>query len=217
MKWLVLALALQEGREVVHTGAPVEVRVPVSTDQRHRAAVISFPETSLEALVAGWDEKDLSIERRRENLFIKLLRPAEGDLHVLGGSGTLYRLALRPAEGAYDGWVRIAAPRESKPAPPEPVELLRAMRLGRRPSEGRVYGSKEEVYRSPELAIRLAYVYETTAFRGYVARAENVSARSQRLDPSRFLAKDLVLAGAREMLLKPGESTLLYLVFAKEP
>ena len=53
--------------------------------------------------------------------------------------------------------------------------------------------------------------------RGFVVRVENVSGDTQRLDPSRFVGKDLLLAGSREMLLKPGEKTLLYLVFTKTP
>jgi hypothetical protein len=214
---LLLLLALQEAREVHHSDLPVTIRVPISTETQHRATVVTFPEESLEALVAGWSETDLSVERRRENLFIKLLRKAEGDLHVLGASGTLYRLTIRPAEGSYDGQVRIVVPKERSRTVPEPVELIRAMRMGRRPAEGSVLKASEIVYTSPEFAARIAYVYESTAYRGYVVRMENVSASPQRLDPSRFVGKDLVLAGAKEMLLAPGEKTLLYLVFWKKP
>ena len=114
-----LCILLQEAREVFLTDRPVEVRVPVSSEKEHRASVVSFPEESLEMLVAGWNEADLSVERKRENLFIKLLRKAEGDLHVLGASGTLYRLSLKPTEGPYDGHVRILAPREKKKGAPE--------------------------------------------------------------------------------------------------
>jgi len=215
--FFLLPLLLQEGRDVYASDRPIEVRVPVSTDAQHRATVVTFPEESLEALVTGWNEGDLSIERRRENLFIKLLRKSQGDVHVLGASGALYRLTLMPAEGAYDGHVRILAPREQKRTIPEPVELVRAMRLGRRPAEGTVLRSDQVVYASPELSARLVYVYECTAYRGFVVRVENVSPAPQRLDPSRFLSKDLVLAGSREMLVPPGEKSLLYLVFWKTP
>ncbi len=214
---IALLLLLQEAREVIASDRPVEVRVPVSGEARHRATVVSFPEDSLEALVAGWNEGDLSVERRREKIFIKLLRKAEGDLHVMGGSGTLYRLAIRASEGAYDGHVRIVAPRTRERAAPESVELIRAMRLGRRPAEGTVLRSDAPVHASPELSARTAFVYETDAHRGYVVRVENVSDRTQRLDPSRFIGRGLVLAGAREMLLEPGAKTLLYLVFWKAP
>jgi len=214
---MALLLLVQDLREVIHSERPIEVRVPVSTETEHRTSVVTFPEESLEALVAGWNEADLSVERRRENLFIKLLRKAEGDLHVLGASGTLYRLILKPAEGVHDGQVRILAPKERKKGAPEAVELIRMMRLGRRPPDGAVLKASEILYNSPALTIRLAYVYESNTCRGYVARVENLSGEPHRLDPSRFTGRDLILVGARELLLKPGEKTLLYLVFGKAP
>jgi len=214
---LLLALCLQSTRDVIASDRPVEVSVPVSTDTQHRATVVSFPEESLEALVAGWNENDLSIERRRENLFIKLLRKAQGDVSVLGGSGALYRLTLVPADGPYDGHVRILAAKETKRGAPESLDLLRAMRLGRRPIEGTVLRSDLEIETSSEWSLRVVYVYETSAYRGYVARIGNVSAASVRLDPSRFVSRNLVLCAARELLLAPGEKTLLYLVFWKAP
>ena len=216
MGWMLLLL-LQDAREVIASDRPVEVRVPVSTDAQHRATVVSFPEESLEALVAGWNEGDLSIERRRENLFIKLLRKAQGDVHVLGASGGLYRLKVVPADDLYDGHVRILAAKETRREVPEAIDLIRAMRLGRRPVQGSVLRSDQPVYASPEWTARVVYVYEAMAYRGFVARIENVSAVPQRLDPSRFLAKGLVLAGSREMVVAPGEKTLLYLVFWKSP
>ena len=217
MTAFLLLMALQEAREVLASDRPIEVRVPVSTDAQHQASVVTFPEESLEALVAGWNESDLSIERRRENLFIKLLRCAKGDVHVLGASGALYRLSVVPADGAYDGHVRILAPKEPKRSAPESLDLIRAMRLGRRPADGTVLRADHAVYTSPEISARLAYVYESTSYRGYVVRMENVGTSPHRLDPSRFLSKDLVLVGARELLLPPGEKTLLYLVFWKAP
>lgn len=215
---LALLVAVQDSREVEASGGAIEIRVPVSAEGRHPATVVSFPEEALEALVAGWNEGDLSVERRRENLFLKLLRPVEGDLHVLGASGALYRLAVRPAAGAYDGHVRIVrpAPRGSRGVP-EPVELLRAMRLGRRPPEGAVWKADAPLEGPPELSLRLAWVYDTASFRGYVLRARNVAGGTRRLDPSRFAGRDLVLAGAREMVLGPGKETLLYFVFWKAP
>jgi hypothetical protein len=215
---LAAALILQEAREVLLSDRPVEVRVPVSTDARHPASVVTFPEESLEALVAAWGEGDLTVERRRENLFLKLLRRAEGDLHVLGASGTLYRLAIRPAEGgAYDGHVRLRRPAPTNPEASEPVELLRAMRLGRLPPQGSALRTDEPAYASPEIAARTAYVYDTPSFRGFVVKVENVSGRPYRLELSRFVGRDLVLVGARAMLLQPGQRTLLYFVFGKAP
>jgi hypothetical protein len=91
------------------------------------------------------------------------------------------------------------------------------MRLGRRPVEGTVLRSDLLITTSADWSVRVLYVYETTAYRGYIARVENVSATPLRLDPSRFVSRDLVLTGARELLLAPGEKTLLYLVFWKLP
>src|SRR5205814_339434 len=122
MSALLFLIVLQDAREVYASDRPIEVRVPVSTESQHRAAVVSFPEESLEALVAGWNEGDLSIERRRENLFIKLLRKAQGDVHVLGASGGLYRLKVVPADDLYDGHVRILAPKEARREIPEAVD-----------------------------------------------------------------------------------------------
>ena len=212
-----LLLALQSSRDVVPSDRPVELRVPIAGENQHRATVVTFPEESLEALVAGWNEGDLSVERRKDNLFLKLLRKAEGDVHVLGASGTLYRFSVRPAEGAYDGHVRVVRPAVRKHGTPEPVELIRAMRLGRRPAEGTVLRADGAVYAAADLRATLRYVYETDGYRGYVVRVENPSREPQRLEPSRFVGKTLVLAGAREMLLEPGGSTLLYLVFWKSP
>lgn len=216
MIWIAL-IAAQEARDVPVSDRPVEIRVPVSSDARHPATVVSFPEESLEALVAGWNEGDLSVERRRENLFLKLLRRAEGDLHVLGASGTLYRLALRPADGPYDGRVTLTRPRAKPDLAPPPLELIRAMRLGRKPEDVVVLRADGLLYAGPDVAARAVYLYDGAALRGYVVRLENVSGSTVRVDPSRFAGKGLVLAGAREMLLAPGAKTLLYLVFGKAP
>lgn len=217
MMSVILALALQETREVIASDRPLEVRVPVATDAQHRATVLTFPEESLEALVAGWNEGELSLERRRENLFLKLLKKAQGDVHVLGASGALYRLRVLPAEDSYDGHVRILAPKETRREASEALDLIRAMRLGRRPPQGTVLRCDQRLYGSPEWSARAAYVYESQAYRGFVVRVENVSSKPVRLDPSRFVSRDLVLIGARELMLSPGEKSLLYLVFWKQP
>ena len=52
---------------------------------------------------------------------------------------------------------------------------------------------------------------------GYVIRVENRSETEFRLDPSRFAGLALLLVGARELVLAPGASTLLYAVFGKTP
>jgi hypothetical protein len=214
--WLAVAL-VQDARDVARAERPIELRVPVSSEARHPATVVTFPEETLEALVAGWNEGDLSVERRRENLFLKLLRRAEGDLHVLGGSGALYRLSIKPADGAYDGRVRIVAGPSAPEREPAPLELIRAMRLARKPETATVLRADGLLYRGSDLSASAVYVYDAEALRGYVVRVRNVSTSSVRVDPSRFTGPKLVLAGAREMLLAPGATTLVYLVFGKAP
>ena len=217
MIWIAALVLAQEAREVLLSDRPAEIRVPVSSDARHPATVVSFPEESLEALVAGWNEGDLSIERRRENLFLKLLRRAEGDLHVLGASGTLYRLAIRPADGAYDGRVRIVPPPAKADREPAPLELIRAMRLGRKPDDASVLRADGLLYAGPDVLARAVYLYDAASLRGYVIQVENVSTFTVRLDPSRFTGTRLVISGARDMLLTPGAKTRVYLVFGKTP
>jgi hypothetical protein len=211
-------LTAQDARDVSLSDRPIEVRVPVAGDADHRATVVTFPETSIEALVAGWNEGDLSIERRRENLFLKLLRRAEGDVHVLGSSGSLYRLAVKPVEGIYDGHVRIRRPdAEKKRGEPDPLRLIRAMRLGRRPDEGQVRSAQGMLYRSSDIEVAAAYVYEMPTYRGFVVQATNLLPVPLRLDPSRFVGRDLVLAGMRDLEIPPAGKTRIYLVFWKGP
>lgn len=214
---LLLLLALQGSRQVAFSDDPVILRVPVSTPTEHRATVVTFPEKALESLVSGWAEEDLSVERRGEKLFIKLLRPAEGDLHVVGSSGRLYRLAIRPGEGEYDGHLRIRLARSDRRRLPVPVELIRTMRRNRRPADGRVFRADRKIHLGISISATLMRVYEVEQYQGFVVKVRNLTARPERLDPSRFTGRDLVLLGAREMILKPEEETLLYLVFWKRP
>jgi hypothetical protein len=214
---LLLATLVQQSREVRLSDGPVELRVPVDAEAKHPATVVSLPETSLEALVAGWAEHDLSVERRGGNLFLKLLRKAEGDLHVLGASGALYRFSVRAAEEEYDGRVRVLSSEPEAGRPPEAVELIRAMRLGRRPREGRVLGSGTRIWSAESIEATALWVYDLERLRGFVVRVDNRSAEPRHLDAARFVGPDLVLAGCRENLLPPGGSTLLYLVFGRRP
>jgi hypothetical protein len=62
----------------------------------------------------------------------------EGRCPRPGSLGRAVPAFRRPADGAYDGHVRILAPKETKRSAPESLELIRAMRLGRRPADGTV-------------------------------------------------------------------------------
>ena len=217
MRWtLVLLLIGQEGkaREVAHDERrTVEVRLAVADAAHHAACVVTFPEESIEAIVASWNEDDLSLERRRENLFLKLLKKVEGDLHVIGASGTLYRLYLRPAEGEADARVRIVKPAETRRGTVTSLELVRAMRRGEAPEWATVKSCEMKVGMAGGCDYVARFVYEATHYAGFVIEVMNLTDGSRRIDPSKFVAKDLVLVGAREMVVAPGKSTLLYAVF----
>jgi hypothetical protein len=213
---VLLAAPLQEGRarEVVHDERrAVEIRLLVADANRHAACVIAFPEDSIEAIVASWNEGDLSLERRRENLFVKLLRKAEGDLHVIGASGTLYRLYLKPVEADADARVRIVKPAEAKRAKVASLELVRAMRRGTAPEWAAVRACDVNVGTAMGCEFTARLVYDATHYSGFVIEAANRTKAPVHLDPSKFVAKDLVLIGARETLIEAGGTTLVYAVF----
>lgn len=214
---LILALFTQtdgRSREVPHDERQsVEIRLSVADATRHRACVVTFPEDSIDAIVASWNEGDLSIERRRDSLFLKLLRKAEGDLHVVGASGTLYRLYLKPVESEADGRVGIVKPAEAKRKGVNSLDLARVMRRGEAPDWASVRSSAAVLRRTDRSELTCRYIYETTHYLGYVVDLKNLDSEAIRVDPSRFVARDLILVGSREMSVEPGASTRLYLVF----
>ena len=218
MKYLLLASAalLQDGRPRdirFEEGAAIAVRPTVATGDRHSSCVVSFPEESIQGLVAAWSEADLSMERRGNLLFLKLLRPVEGDLHVIGASGTLYRLAVSPGT---DTSVRILRPEPAVRRGVPALDLIRAMRLGRPPLDVQVrHGSDGVISRIASLEIRCRWVFESPEYVGFVLEARNGAAQAQRLDVSRLRAKHLVVAAAKDAVVPADGSTHLYLVFAR--
>ncbi len=217
MKYFLLLMLLpQDGRsrEVAYDERrTVEIRLAVADADHHTACVITFPEDSIEAIVASWNEGDISLERRRDRLFVKLLRKVEGDLHVVGSSGTLYRLYLRPAAKEVDGHVRIVKPASEKRAAITSLELVRAMRRGAAPDWASVQSGETPLGSAGGCDYIGRYVYEATHYVGFVVELKNKADGTRRVDPSRFVAKGLVLVGARETVVEAGKSTLLYLVF----
>ena len=243
---------LGEGGERATSGAPpartvawkegmaIRLRVPVASAERPLMTTVSFPEESLETAVAGWPEGDLTVVQKRGFLFLRLTKKSEGQLNVLGGSGTHYLLHLKGVEGAdpdsYDAYLRVL--RNGPPAAPtaetrsprtrrRPVgalELIRAMRLGQRTESTRILRAAGEVaYESPAIEIRLAFVYDAPDYRGLVCDVLNRTQTRQVVDASRLgargpstLAGPLVASALRENAIDPGATTRMYLVFWKE-
>jgi hypothetical protein len=210
--WMAVCLA-QDRQVIFEEGKAIEVRPAVAAVDRHATCVVSFPEESIEAMIAAWNEADLSIEQKRNLLFLKLLRPASGDLHVMGGGGTLYRLSIAPGT---DASVRILRPPSRNGETPPALEFIRSLRLGRLPPDARARrGGDAVLFRLGGTEIRCRFVVETTAYIGCVLEVRNVSRETCRLDPSKLRSPSLVVVGARDHVVPAGGRTLLYLVFAR--
>ena len=208
-------------------GQSIQVAVPYSS----RAALVtcvSLPEKSIRSIVAAWTEPSVSLEHTGGNLFIKLLKEREGHIDVVGGSGRLYRLYIKPATaGAYDESLRVTLADESdsrngKGKPSAQVrslalDLILAMRCGDYLPDGALLsgGPDHAVQASPDAEMFIRLVYELDGFVGYVIELVNRSETELSLDLSRYQGEGLLLIGAREMSVSRGASTLLYLVFAE--
>ncbi|HTF55973.1 MAG TPA: hypothetical protein VK661_01780 [Planctomycetota bacterium] len=217
----------QEGavRTVIHrAGESIPIAVPLSEAAKHRVTILSFPEPVARAIVP-WGEEDISIETDGREVVLKLLRAVEGDLVFRGRSGTLYRIRVSPAKGNNeDGFIRIVLPSEKPETPPVPaqaksgaIDLLRSMRLGEIPANAKVTAAPESViHESADFLVRPRLLYVADVHEGLVLELVNRRKDGNyRVDLSQFTAERLVLVGARELVIPPGRSTRIYLVFWK--
>jgi hypothetical protein len=193
---------------------------------------VAFPEEAIEAAITGWGEGEITAVQKRGLLFLRLAKKSEGQLNVLGASGTHYLLYLvgveDPSPDAYDGYVRISRdaarpgdpiPRPKEKRPVASLELIQAMRLGLRSEGAKILRANRELaYESEAIEIRLLYVYDAGSYSGHIYEVTNRTKLRQAVDASRLRAKGarLILSGLRENLLEPGAVTRLYAVFWKE-
>lgn len=226
------AAAAQEGSQAggsrtvsVKDGQTVIVKARVAEAGKHLLTALVLPE-GVAHVLSSWDAKDLSLEQEGPRLFVKLLAKAEGHLDVVttGGLHVRFLLVGVPAPEAYDATVVVrSAGAEAAAAPPPEgrragaggaLELAKAMRLGEVPPEATVRsGGNEILLRAGILEARLHYVYETGRFRGYVIGLSNLSEdEAYHLDVRRFGGEALVLIGAKDVVIRPGKSTRLYVV-----
>lgn len=214
-------------------GIAIPVRVPVASPAREFMTTLAFPEDSIETAVTGWKEGEITAVQKRGLLFLRLAKKSEGQLNVIGGSGTHYLLHLKgvenPESGAFDDYLKILKKEDSLPKDPLPkrashrpsgaLELLQAMRLGLHPEGVRVLRAKRELaYESPILEIRLLYVYDAQSYLGMVYEVKNRTGEHQAVDSSRLRGRGtaLILTALRENVVAPEGTTRLYAVTWKD-
>jgi len=215
-------------------GVPIRIRVPLANESHEVLSAVSFPETGIQAAVTGWSQSTLTAIQKGGFLFLRLSRKSEGQLSVIGESGTHYLLYLESAEAqpsdAYDAFVKIvrpatdqgkpaSRPREGAPERGKPrgaLDLIRSMRLGDAREGARILRAKGEIlYAGQDLELRLLFVYEEPSYVGRIYLVRNLSCRKLALDASRFRPAEgtLILSALRDNVISPGGDSRLYTVF----
>lgn len=218
-------------------GVELRVRVPVATDKREVMSTVAFPEGGIQAAVTGWSSTSITATQKGGFLFLKLQKQSEGQINVVGDSGTHYLLYIEgvvpDASGGYDSYVKISRPgwdprkvdskdlagrKSDHPRPKGALELMRSLRMGVRPEGWRILRAKGELlYAAQDIEIRLLFVYDGSPYIGRIYEVRNLTAGSLALDASRFRASGevLILSGLRENVIPAGRSTHLYTIFWK--
>jgi hypothetical protein len=214
-------------------GKTIPVRVPLSTPGRELMSTVSFPEDSIETAVTGWPDGEITAIQKRGLLFLRLTRRSEGQLNVIGGSGSHYLLYLKAVDadlpGSYDAYLKIEKraagraadplPRRQAKRPSGAVELLQAMRLGLHPEAARILRARGElVFESASIEVRLVFVYDAQSYRGLIYDVRNRTGDRLSVDASRLHGRTtaLVLSALRENVLEPNATTRLYAVTWKD-
>ena len=215
-------------------GQVIMIRVPVAEPGKELMTTIAFPEERIDTAITGWAEGSITATAKKGLLFVRLPSPGEGHLNVIGGSGTHYLIYLKGVEprvpSSFDPYVKIMRQDEQPATKTEKVrmkyarpigslELIRAMRLGKKPEGARILRARGEVaYKSGRVSISLRYVYKHDSYVGRIFEITNLTDKRQPLDATRFRGKGdiLLLSALRENVLEPGGTTRLYVVFWKE-
>jgi hypothetical protein len=214
-------------------GLMIPVRVPLSTPGHEFMTTLSLPEESIETAITGWGEGELTAIPKRGLLFLRLARKSEGQLNVIGGSGTHYLFYLKGVETAepdsYDTYLKIrkkedapkgdVLPKRENHRPSGALEIVQAMRLGLHPENVKILRAKSELaFESPVLEVRLLYVYDAQSYRGMIFEVKNPTAERQAVDASRFRGKAsaLILTALKDNVLEPKSVTRLYALTWKD-
>jgi hypothetical protein len=214
-------------------GLLISVRVPLSTPGHELMTTLALPEESIETAITGWGEGDLTAIPKRGILFLRLNRKSEGQLNVIGGSGTHYLFYLKGVEASdpdsYDSYVKIrkkedapkadVLPKRENRRPSGAVELVQAMRLGLHPANVKILRAGHELaFESPFLEVRLLYVYDAPSYRGMIFEVQNMTTVRQAVDASRIRGKgtELILTALKDNVLEPKSVTRLYALTWKD-
>ena len=214
-------------------GTSIPLRVPVTAPGKEFMTSVAFPEEGIETAVTGWKEGDITAVQKRGLLFLRLAKKSEGQLNVIGASGSHYLLYLKgvenPEPGSFDDYLKILRKEELHPSDPLPkrashrpsgaLQLIQAMRLGLHPEGVKILKAKRELaYESPTLEIRLVYVYDAQSYRGMIYDVKNLTEERQAVDSSHLRGQGtaLILTALRENVLLPGATTRLYAVTWKD-
>src|SRR5579872_6219437 len=79
-------------------GTSIPLRVPVVAPGKEFMTSVSFPEEGIETAVTGWKDGEITAVQKRGLLFLRLAKKSEGQLNVIGASGTHYLLLLKGVE-----------------------------------------------------------------------------------------------------------------------
>lgn len=214
-------------------GTSIPLRVPVAAPGKEFMSCVSFPEEGIETAVTGWKEGEITAVQKRGLLFLRLAKKSEGQLNVIGASGTHYLLFLKgvenPEPGSFDDYLKIEKKEELHPSDPLPMrgnhrpagalELIQAMRLGLHPEGVKILRAKRELaYESPTLEIRLVYVYDGQSYRGMIYDVQNLTEERQAVDSSHLRGQGtaLIMTALRENVIAPKATTRLYAVTWKD-
>lgn len=196
----------------------VDLPMEVSTPERSFQSVIELPdEASIAHLVTGFAAEDVSLEIKEHRLFAKLLRAVEGSLDIIGGSGRLYRIRIRPAAKGLSHLRLPGTPgakrSEERSELPAPLQLIRSLRVGTAPEGAITARADAPVFEGSGMTIRLEWIVRWQGLVGLVCEVRNVGRRPLTLDPSRVRGEGLRVVGLQRWKLPAGETTRLFLVF----
>lgn len=194
---------------------------------------IAFPEEAIEAAITGWETGDITAIQKRGLLFLRLAKKSEGQLSVIGASGTYYLLYLIGVDAAdpaaYDSYLKIqkktpiathdVLPKNLTHRPSAAVDLIQTMRLGLHPENVKILRAKRELaYEGAAIEMRLLYVYDAQEYWGFVYEVKNRTDLPESVDASRLHAKgmNLVLTALKENVVPPQASTRLYTIVWKD-